>query len=37
MAVSVFLSGLIILFLRGPSNDTLATLPDLDTDPVEPI
>jgi sugar phosphate permease len=37
MAVSVFLSGLIILCLRGPSNDTLATLPDLDTDPVEPI
>jgi sugar phosphate permease len=33
MAVSVMLSGIIILCLRGPSNDTLATLPD----PVEPI
>ena len=33
MSVSVFLSGLIVLCLRGPSNDTLATLPD----PVEPI
>jgi sugar phosphate permease len=33
MAISVFLSGVIILCLRGPSNDTLATLPD----PVEPI
>jgi hypothetical protein len=28
MAISVFLSGVIILCLRGPSNDTLATLPD---------
>jgi sugar phosphate permease len=33
MAISVFISGVIILCLRGPSNDTLATLPD----PVEPI
>jgi sugar phosphate permease len=32
MSVSVFISGVIILCLRGPSNDTLATLPD----PVEP-
>ena len=28
MSVSVFISGLIILCLRGPSNDTLATLPE---------
>ena len=33
MAISVFLSGVIILCLRGPSNDTLTTLPD----PAEPI
>jgi hypothetical protein len=33
MAVSVFISGVILLCLRGPSNDTLATLPD----PEEPI
>jgi sugar phosphate permease len=33
MAISVFVSGIIILCLRGPSNDTLATLPD----PAEPI
>ncbi|MGD0442735.1 MAG: MFS transporter [Edaphobacter sp.] len=33
MAIAVFVSGIIILCLRGPSNDTLATLPD----PVEPI
>jgi len=33
MAVFVFISGVIILCLRGPSNDTLATLPD----PAEPI
>jgi sugar phosphate permease len=32
MAVSVTLSGIIILCLRGPSNNTLATLPD----PIEP-
>ena len=28
MSVSVFISGVIILCLRGPSNDTLATLPE---------
>lgn len=28
MAISVFISGVIVLCLRGPSNDTLATLPD---------
>jgi sugar phosphate permease len=33
MSGSVFTSGIIMLCLRGPSNDTLATLPD----PVEPI
>lgn len=33
MAISVFVSGIIILCLRGPSSDTLTTLPD----PVEPI
>ena len=33
MSVSVIIAGVIILCLRGPSNDTLATLPD----PVEPI
>ncbi len=33
MSVSVFISGVIILCLRGPSNDTLATLPE----DVEPI
>jgi sugar phosphate permease len=33
MAVSVFISGVILLCFRGPSNDTLATLPD----PAEPI
>jgi sugar phosphate permease len=33
MAISVFISGVLMLCLRGPSNDTLATLPN----PVEPI
>jgi sugar phosphate permease len=33
MSVSVFLAGLIILCLRGPSNNTLATLPE----DIEPI
>jgi len=28
MALSLIVAGIIILFLRGPSNDTLATLPD---------
>jgi len=28
MSVSVFISGVIVLCLRGPSNDTLATLPE---------
>jgi sugar phosphate permease len=33
MSVSVFISGVIILCLRGPSNDTLATLPE-DAEPI---
>jgi len=28
MAISLMVAGVIILCLRGPSNDTLATLPE---------